>query len=85
MSPGQQPITSIHRDDIITASSSDCRRVTGALKCQEGGGGGGSSSREQGSSNRTWSRSSTGSGSPGSQVAPAAPPAGEAEPEKDSE
>ncbi|XP_075872663.1 uncharacterized protein LOC142882069 isoform X1 [Nelusetta ayraudi] len=60
-------------------------RVTGALKCQEGGGGGGSSSREQGSSNRTWSRSSTGSGSPGSQVAPAAPPAGEAEPEKDSE
>lgn len=84
MSPGQQPITSIHRDDIITASSSDCRRVTGALKCQEEGGGegGGSSSREQGSSNRTWSRSSTGSGS---QAAPAAPPAGEAEPEEHSE
>lgn len=80
MSPGQQPITSIHHDDIITASCSDCRRVNGALKCQEGGGGGSSSSREQGSSNRTWSP-----GSPGSQAAPAAPPAGEAEPEEDSE
>lgn len=87
MSPGHRRITSIRHDDIITTSSCDCRRVAGALKCQEEEAEreGGSFSREPESNSRTWSRSSTESPSPGSHVAPAAPPAEGAEPEEDSE
>lgn len=87
MSPGHRQITSIQHNDIITTSSCDCRRVAGALKCQEEEEAerGGSSSREQEKIIQTWSKCSAEPLSPGSQVTPAAPPAEEAEPEEDSE